>query len=241
MWRRSPVCVFVVGADLVFAQILHDRRPRRVGARGLDAAAFDLDDLVRPLLEKSGDRPVFSRCGRVLRLIPVSLAGFRPGDLHALELLPAQPVQRIRHALRLEFALGGIVQMPEIAAAALLGIGAQAIDTVRRARYNLLDPAVCGVFPDVDDAKLVFLVRRGVRHKHGAALHAANAQPLAGEARDGSAVDFVLFQHSQPHFVSRETVFFRSVLYHRKSALQRAFWRNYGLSQLHALPAALRR
>ena len=90
--------------------------------------------------------------------------------------------------------------MPEIAAAAALGIRTEPGAAVRRGREDTLDAAIGRVPADVRDAQVVFLVRRGVRHEDGAAVHPADAEALAREAGDDGTVNFVLFQHTIPLF-----------------------------------------
>ena len=145
-------------------------------------------------------RAVFPRSDGILRLVAVALTGFRGRQRHSRDLLPAEPPQSVGDAVRFDCALRLIVKMPEVAAAALLGIGAQAVDTVRRPCYYFFNPAVRGGFSHMDDTQLVFLVRCGVGDKNGAALHTADAQSLTGKAADCGAVNLVLFQHGRPRF-----------------------------------------
>lgn len=135
-----------------------------------------------------------------LGLVAVALARRRRRQGDERQVLPADAVQGVRHALRLDAALRRIAQVPEIAAAAALGIRTEPGAAVRRGREDTLDAAIGRVPADVRDAQVVFLVRRGVRHKDGAAVHPADAEALAREAGDGGTVNFVLFQHMIPLF-----------------------------------------
>ena len=181
----------VVGTDLRALCPLRHGGDGVVGAHGQDQAALDGHDLVRPFLEKAGDDAVLSRRDGIKRLVAVALAGRSGRDRQVGQRLTAEAVQRIEDALLFNARFGLIGQVPKFAAAALLGVWTQAAYAVGRTAQYFFNFSVCGSLADVGDAHLVFLVGRGVRDKHGAAVYAAHALSIACEARDLRAVEFV--------------------------------------------------
>ena len=131
MPHQPRMLCLVIGADGVFFHVFQYGIFGRIRTIRLDAAMCNLYDLVRALFEKSGNRPVFPRCNGKLCLVSVTLAGRRRCDWNHLQRLSAKAIECVRHALRLERRLGIVVQMPEVAAAALLCMRTQAVDTVR--------------------------------------------------------------------------------------------------------------
>ena len=121
----------VIGADAKFFHVFQHGVLGRIRTIRLDAAVRDLHDLVRAFFKKTCNRAVFSGRNGKLCLVSVTLTGRRRCDWNRLQRLSAKAIECIRHALRLERRLGLVVQMPEVAAAALLRIRAQTVDTMR--------------------------------------------------------------------------------------------------------------
>ena len=200
MPQKAGAGGLIIGRNAPAAGIAQDGAARLLGAGRLDAAVLHGDDVVRSLFKKTRLDAGLPHGDGELGLVAVALARRRGRQGDERQVLPADAVQGVRHALRLNAALRRIAQVPEIAAAAALGIRTEPGAAVRRGREDTLDAAIGRVPADMRDAQVVFLVRRGVRHEDGAAVHPADAEALAREAGDGGAVNFVLFQHMIPLF-----------------------------------------
>ena len=130
MPQQPRMGLFVVGADAVLPRPGDNNISGLVRRFRMDQAALHGDQVMGALAEKARFRPLFSRSYRELCLVPVAHAGFCPRQLDLAQILPAQTVECIQDAPGLDLTLGLIVHVPEIAAAALLGVGAQAVDAV---------------------------------------------------------------------------------------------------------------
>lgn len=193
MTQKSLSARLVIGSDAALPRPLQNGSDGAVGAGRLDQAALHGNDAVCPFPEKSGGKPFFCRGDGVLCLVAVALAALRAGDGNLGQRLAADAVQRVEHALRLQFQLCRVGQVPEGAATAKPRVRAFAVDAAGGFCYNPKDRAVGGVLSDVRDAQVVFLVRRGVRDEYGAAVHTADAKSFAGKAGDDGAMDLLLF------------------------------------------------
>ena len=130
MPQQPRMGLFVVGADAVLPRPGDNNISGLVRRFRLDQAALHGDQVMGALAEKSRFRALFSGSYRELCLVPVAHAGFCPRQLDLAQILPAQTVECIQDAPGLDLTLGLIVHVPKIAAAALLGVGAQAVDAV---------------------------------------------------------------------------------------------------------------
>ena len=188
--QQAAPRLFVVGRDGKIAHIVPQRRGGGVRLRLLDQAVLNIDDVVRPRAVEAD----LSRGDRVLALVAVIERIRRAEDLLDLDVAPAEPRERVLHALSLGPELLTVAQVAEVTPAAAAIVGAVRLTAFRRRLKQLCHLAEGGVFEHLHHQNAAQLPPDGPVDKHDLPVDARDAESLAGIALDARGIDVVFLQ-----------------------------------------------
>ena len=189
MAQDTVMPVFVVDRDVELRDDLAHGVDDVVIAFLLDMAVGGVDDLVASLGKAADDGLALLAANRELHLIAVvPRGGSTDGRLDEEVRLLADAGDGIDDLLAFGFELGHVVEMLELAAAALVIDGTGRLDTVRAPGQDGLDVRTgIGLLDFVDDGQ-DFLARQGIGNEYGKVFIAADT---FGTGAEGLDLDFV--------------------------------------------------
>ena len=191
---QAPAGLFVVRLDAVFgkepAQCIADV----VEHAGLQFAVRAGHDAVSaPGVKANAGVTVLVQPYRELDLVAVAVHLRGGADVQHRHVQPTDAAEGIGNILLLGTQLGGVIQMPQAAAAAGSRHGTVHWNAVRRGGAQMVQNAKGVALAVLYDAHIGFVTGGGTRHKNGLAVRAVgHTAAVAGKPLDAQGQDLVL-------------------------------------------------